>query len=667
MSLRAWRKRSLILVGLVTIAGVLCGAALGAFLALTHDLPRIQELENFRPSSVTRLLSAEGTLLAEFFVENRVPVSLDQIPAYLKEAVVATEDQRFYEHAGLDWRGIVRALVADVIAGSIKQGGSTITQQLAKVLFLDSEKTLQRKLKEAILALQIERRYRKEEILGLYLNQIYLGSGAYGVEAAANIYFGKHVRDLDLAECALIAGLPRAPSLYSPLINPGRAVVRRATVLKRLRQAGYITNEQLRQALEEPLGVTSTPRFRAKAPYYVAFLRPRLEELLGENLLYRGGLTIQTTLRDSWQQAAEEALAEGLEALERRHRVKGGEGEKPQGAVVILDVRTGMIQAMVGGRDYESSQFNRAVQARRQPGSAFKPIIYAYALEHDYTQAERIWDAPVSYPQADGRRWEPQNYSGHYEGEITLRKALEISENIVAIKLLERLGPSPVVDFAHHLGINSELQPNLSLALGTSEVTLLELASAYQAFANGGIWIQPFGIAEVLDRSGRSLWKGKPASSVVLSQESAYILTNMLSGVIQRGTGRAARGLPWPLAGKTGTTEEYRDALFLGYSPAVVTGVWVGYDSGRQLGDKETGAVAALPIWIRVMEKVLPDTPAGDFVKPDTVTLVPMDVRSGKLATPSCSDDEVMAAFVKGKEPTEYCPQASEEELEKYY
>ena len=660
------KKRRLIFPILILLAGIVCGSAIGAFLTLSHDLPKIQELENYRPSSVTALYSADGRVLGDFFFEKRVPVDLDEVPAYLKQAVVATEDRRFYEHAGIDWRGIVRAVVKDIRAGRFKEGGSTITQQLAKVLFLTSEKTLTRKLKEAILALQIERRYRKDEILEFYLNQIYLGGGAYGVEAAANRYFGRHVWELDLAECALIAGLPRGPTLYSPLVNPDKARARRTTVLKGLLTTGQITDEQYQQALKEPVRLASGSALGNRAPYFLAFVRPLLEEALGENLLYRGGLTVKTTLIESWQQIAENALQQGLGALEDRHRTRYERTEKPQGAVVIMDARTGMIRAMVGGREYETSQFNRVTQAYRQPGSAFKPIIYAYALEKGYTQADRIWDAPVSYPQAGGKVWEPKNYSGNYEGEITLRKGLEISQNIVTIKLLERLGPSPVVDFAHHLGIKSNLRANLSLALGTSEVTLLDLASVYQVFANGGVWVEPSGIADVLDHNGRSLWKITPASRLVLSQETAYILTNMLRGVIQRGTGRGARHLPWLLAGKTGTTENSRDALFAGYSPTVVTAVWVGNDSGQSLGKRETGARAALPTWRAIMEKVVPESPPGGLERPSSVTLVKMDVQSGLLATPPCKD-VAEAAFIKGTEPTEPCPEGAEEKLEKFY
>jgi len=655
----------LLLAFLVFVAGSVCGGALGAFLALTRDLPSIRELENFRPSAATRLLSMEGKVIGEFFVEKRLPITLAEIPPYLKQAVIAVEDQHFYRHAGIDWQGIMRAGVRDLVAGRIVEGGSTITQQLAKLLFLDPERTMRRKLKEALLALQIERRYRKDEILTLYLNQIYLGSGTYGVEAAANLYFGKHVWELDLSECALIAGLSRAPSVYSPLVNPDKALARRDLVLKRLRETDAITEDQYRRVQEKPLRLAPPAGSGASTLYFADFLRPQLEEVLGANLLYRGGLTVQTTLRDNWQRIAEQALANGLTALEQRHRGKGEGNEKPQGGVVILDVATGLVRAMVGGRDYASSQFNRAFQAERQPGSAFKPIIYAYALERRYSPSDLIYDGPVSYPQADGTRWEPKNYSGRFEGEMTLRHALEISQNVIAIKLLERLGPNPVVEFAHKLGITSRLQPNLSLALGTSEVNLLELVSAYQVFAHGGIWVEPSGIVDVLDANGRSLWRPTPGSSRVCSEQTASILTDMLTGVIQRGTGKAAGRLPWPLAGKTGTTENFRDAWFVGYSPMVVTGVWVGYDNGRELGPRETGAQAALPIWIGVMEKVLPETPQDAFKKPESPSAARIESGNSGRRAANGSGNGADAAFRKGKEarPVSPAPGAGQSEV----
>ncbi|HVO83642.1 MAG TPA: penicillin-binding protein 1A [Syntrophobacteria bacterium] len=655
----------LLIAVLVLVAGSVCGAALGVFLALTRDLPSIRELESFRPSAATRLLSVEGKVIGEFFVEKRLPITLAEIPPYLKQAVIAIEDQNFYKHAGIDWQGIMRAGVKDLMAGRIVEGGSTITQQLAKLLFLDSERTMRRKWKEALLALQIERRYRKDEILTLYLNQIYLGSGTYGVEAAANVYFGKHVWELDLAECALIAGLSRAPSVYSPLVNPEKAMARRALVLKRLREADAITEDQYRLALDKPLGLAPPAGSGAGTLYFADYLRPQLEEELGANLLYRGGLTVQTTLRDNWQRIAEQALANGLTALEQRHRGKEEGDARPQGGVVILDVATGLIRAMVGGRDYATSQFNRAFQAERQPGSAFKPIVYAYALERGYSPSDRIYDGPVSYPQADGTRWEPKNYSGKFEGDMTLRHALEVSQNVIAIKLLERVGPNPVVEFAHKLGITSRLQPNLSLALGTSEVNLLELVSAYQVFAHGGIWVEPSGIVDVLDANGRSLWRHTPGSSLVCSEQTASTLTDMLTGVIQRGTGKAASRLPWPLAGKTGTTESFRDAWFVGFSPSVVAGVWVGYDNGQELGPRETGAQAALPIWTEVMEKVLPETPQGEFKKPESPAAARLEPGNGRGRAPSASGNGGQAVSQRGKvpQPASPAPGAGQKEV----
>jgi penicillin-binding protein 1A len=653
---RIRQLKVLLLALLVFVAGSVCGGALGAFLALTRDLPSIRELEDFRPSAATRLVSTEGKVIGEFFVEKRLPITLAEIPPYLKQAVIAVEDQHFYEHAGIDWQGIIRAGVKDLMAGRIVEGGSTITQQLAKLLFLDSERTMRRKVKEALLALQIERRYRKDEILTLYLNQIYLGSGTYGVEAAANLYFGKHVWELDLSECALIAGLSRAPSVYSPLINPEKALARRALVLKRLRESDIITEGQYSLALEKPLRLAPPAGSGASTLYFADYLRPQLEEALGANLLYRGGLTVQTTLSDNWQRIAEQALTNGLTALEQRHRGKEEGDERPQGGVVILDVATGLIRAMVGGRDYATSQFNRVFQAERQPGSAFKPIIYAYALERGYSPADRMDDGPVSYPQADGTRWEPKNYSGRFEGEMTLRHALEISQNIIAIKLLERLGPNPVVEFAHKLGITSLLQPNLSLALGTSEVNLLELVSAYQAFAHGGILVEPSGIVDVLDAKGRSLWRPTPGSSLVCRAHTASMLTDMLTGVIKRGTGKAASRLPWPLAGKTGTTENFRDAWFVGYSPTVVTGVWVGYDSGQEVGPRETGAQAALPIWTEVMDKVLPETPQGAFAKPESPAPGRIESGTGGGRAASGSKNGADAVSRKGTEPRPFSP-----------
>ena len=649
---------------LVTGAAMISGASVGFFWALTHDLPQIQGLETFKPAAITRIYSADKELLAERFTEKREPVPLSVMPDDLKEAILATEDNLFYEHPGVDLKSILRAIVRNIQAGEYVEGASTITQQLAKTLFLTPRKSIMRKLKEAFLALQIERRYTKDEILELYLNQVYFGSGAYGVEAAAQIFFGKSVQDLTLAECALIAGMPKSPSRYSPLINPSLALKRRAVVLQQMSRTGLITPEELRAATAAPLHLTEQGDASIKAPYFVAFVTDFLESELGAVTLYRTGLTVYTTLNYAMQQAAERAITQGLEGLAARMK-RGGvlQEEYPQAALVCLGASRGAILAMVGGRSFEESRFNRATMARRQPGSAFKPIVYALAVEKGFRQNDILWDAPVTYQGTrSNEAWRPENFSGTFHGEVTLRTALALSKNIPAVKLLHKLGPTRAVEFAHRIGITSPLDPNLSLVLGTSEVTLLELTAAYGVFPNKGVWTRPFGIIEVLDREGRSLWRERPQRRPAISPETAAVTTDMLRAVVLEGTGRAARRIGRPLAGKTGTTDGYKDALFIGFSPTIVTGVWVGLDHHGTLGDKETGAKAALPIWIHFMEQVLRGQPYHDFTLPEGVVKVHMDAKSGLLAPENCAD-ALWAVFKRGTEPKQYSKQGTESSL----
>jgi penicillin-binding protein 1A len=649
---------------LVTGAAMISGASVGFFLALTHDLPQIQGLQTFKPAAITRIYSADKELLAERFTEKREPVPLNVMPDDLKEAILATEDNLFYEHPGVDLKGILRAIIRNIQAGEYVEGASTITQQLAKTLFLTPRKSIMRKLKEAFLALQIERRYTKGEILELYLNQVYFGSGAYGVEAAAQIFFGKPVQDLTLAECALIAGMPKSPSRYSPLINPSLALKRRAVVLQQMSRTGLITPQELQAATAAPLHLAEQGDASIKAPYFVAFVTDFLESELGAATLYRTGLTVYTTLNYAMQQAAERAITHGLEGLAAR--MKGGgllQEEYPQAALVCLGASRGAILAMVGGRSFEESRFNRATMARRQPGSAFKPIVYALAVEKGFRQNDILWDAPVTYQGTRANEaWRPENFSGTFHGEVTLRTALALSKNIPAVKLLHKLGPTRAVEFAHRMGITSPLDPNLSLVLGTSEVTLLELTAAYGVFPNKGVWTRPFGIIEVLDREGRSLWREKPQRRPAISPETAAVTTDMLRAVVLEGTGRAARRIGRPLAGKTGTTDGYKDALFIGFSPTIVTGVWVGLDHHGTLGDKETGAKAALPIWMHFMEQVLRDQPYHDFTLPEGVVKVHMDAKSGLLAPENCAD-ALWAVFKRGTEPKQYSKQGTESSL----
>ncbi len=617
----------------------------GVFLAITRDLPQIRSLETYRPSAVTRIYSSDNILLAELFAEKRDPVPVEDIPAFLKEALVATEDRSFYNHIGIDLKGIMRAIIKDIMAGEFVEGASTITQQLTKTLFLTPRKTLIRKIKEVLLALQLERRYTKNEILELYLNQIYFGSGAYGVESAARIFFGKSVKELNLAESALVAGMPKAPSRYSPLINQELAIKRRNIVLKQMLQTGIINKNAYQNAIKEALHPAAPNAKSVKAPYFIEYIKKFLEKNLGSSILYKGGLRITTTLAYNLQQNAEHAVAQGLSALEGRMIKNGIKEPAPQAALIALDVRTGGILAMVGGRNFYQSRFNRATAAKRQPGSAFKPVIYTLAIERGFSQNSMILDAPVSFKGA-GRDWEPENFSKDYKGEITLRKALALSKNIPAVRLMEKLGPSSVVQFAHSLSIASYMPADLSLALGTSETTLLDLTSVYAVFPNQGKMIKAYGVIEVSDSRGRIIMKAKPKKHAAISRAGAAIMTDMLKAVVTEGTGKKAKKLSRPVGGKTGTTDNYKDALFIGFSPTVAAGVWVGLDRMVTLGKGETGARAALPIWIDFMKKTLEESPAHYFDMPDDVIRLDMDTVTGDIKS-EAAPGTVSALFRK--------------------
>lgn len=640
-----------LLVISVIITGAVFGFTGGSILVITRDLPQIRSLESFRPSAVTRIYSSDQVLLAEFFVEKRDPVPLETIPFFLKKALVATEDRNFYKHSGVDLKGILRAIIKDILAGGFVEGASTISQQLTKTLFLTPRKTLVRKIREAILAFQLELRFTKNEILELYLNQIYFGSGAYGVESAARIYFGKHVNELDIAECALVAGLPKAPSAYSPLVNRKLALKRRNLVLKQMQQTGIIDLKEYKKILKQPVRLKRQEIEAVKAPYFVEYIKTSLEKSIGSAKLYKGGLTVLTTMEYDLQQAADHAVAHGLFALETRMAQNGIKDPAPQCALVAIDVKTGGILAMTGGKNFGDSAYNRATMAKRQPGSAFKPIVYALAIERGFQQNMLILDAPVSFKGADrGRDWEPKNFTKDFKGEMTLRRALSFSENIPAVRLIEKLGPSSVSDFGYTLGLESVLLPNLSLALGTSEVILLNLTSAYAVFPGKGYRIKPFGVVEIIDHSGRIVWRAKPSKHAAISDTGAAIMTDMLQGVILEGTGKKAQVLNCPVAGKTGTTNKYKDALFIGFSPSVAAGVWVGQDNNLTLGKGETGAKAALPIWIKFMEKAIEKGSDRYFDIPDGVVKVEMDSQTGRRASDT-SPYKVAALFKKGSEP----------------
>jgi len=610
--------------------GLLAGLMAGGFYGLVYDLPEINHLKQFKPSSVTRVYSVDNQIITQFYLEKRFPVDINAIPQYLINALVVTEDRNFYTHAGVNLKAIARAVIHDIRARRFKQGASTLTQQLAKTLFLSSEKSIVRKIREALLAVQIERRYTKEEILELYLNQIYLGSGAYGVEAAARTYFGTSVAGLTLGQAALIAGLPKAPSVYSPLNNPDLARRRRAIVLKQMLDTKLITPGEYEAAGSEPVSVPMEIQTDTPAPFFTAYLKKQLEGLTDSK--YADGLSIYTTLDLKRQKTAEQSVAHHLERLEKRMIKNKIQAPLPEAALIALDVHTGAIRAMVGGRNFKENKFNRAVQALRQPGSAFKPLVYAVALEQGYQQIDTLQDAPLSYTLPGGKIWEVKNFSRSFKGEITLRRALALSKNTPVVRLAQDLGPEKIIAFARKAGITTPLPPYLSLALGTAEVSLLELTTAYIPFANRGILTHPFAVEKILDQDGQVIYRHKVQKEPVTDRVTAAIMSDMLRAVVYEGTGIKASHIKKDIAGKTGTTDKYKDALFIGFSPDTACGVWVGNDHASSLGPYETGAKAALPIWIDYMESFLADRSYQYFDIPDGTKMVYIHPDSGQEA-----------------------------------
>jgi penicillin-binding protein 1A len=654
---RRWFRRVLIGIGGLTLLGVLVvgAAALWAFTILPRSLPSVSALETLQPIQGTKIYDDNDEAITELHVERRILVPLSQIPQSLRDAILATEDRRFYSHWGIDPIGVARAIVQNYRRGRIVEGGSTITQQLTKVLFLTPDKSLERKLKEAVLALELERRYSKDRILEMYLNQVYFGQGSYGVEAAARTYFGKGVSELTVRESALIAGLPRAPTNYSPFDRPEAAKRRREVVLRRMVEFGTIKDEEAKRLAKTDLGLIPPERRRTTGQYFIDYVQQTLEAKYGPDLVLKGGLNVYTTLNPTMQLTAEQSLREGLKALAGRsaQTTTGARpGESPEGAVVTVEPQTGYVKAMVGGSDFFRSEFNRAVQAKRQPGSAFKPFIYIAALEAGFTPASQIEDSPVSFPVGgkNGQVWKPENYDRKFRGSTTLQQAIEESVNVVTVKLQERVGLAKTIQVARRLGITSPLDVNLSLALGTSDVSLLEMTSAYGTLANQGVWMPPVTIRYVTDAQGKLLEEHVPEGREALAPETAYVITQMLRGVVERGTGQAAKGLGRPVAAKTGTTNDYSNAWFVGFTPRLATGVWVGYDRPRSLGKDETGSRVAVPIWVTYMGKVLGDSPKEDFPVPEHVVSMLVDEDpSGECLRP------VPMAFVKGTESGMTC------------
>jgi penicillin-binding protein 1A len=589
-----------ILAVFIFIAAVI--GFLGGFLYWTvSDLPSVKILEEYAPLESSRVFSCDGQLIAELFVERRTYIPYYEIPDHVKKAFISVEDIRFYQHPGVDMIGILRALWSDIKAGSVVEGGSTITQQLARMMFLTPERSLTRKIKESALSIKIERHYTKDEILGMYLNQAYFGTRAYGIEAAAQTYFGSTTRNLGIAEAALLASLPKAPSLYSPFKNPAKAGERRAVVLRRMRENNFIKDAQVAEAARVPL--PETPHFRKyEAPYFIETLRQQLEGKYG-NSLYISGYNIYSTIDFSMQQAAEDAVSHGIASLEKR--VAPG----VEAALIAIDVRTGHVKALVGGVDFWMNQFNRATQALRQPGSAFKPFVYATAIQHGMIATDMVEDAPLSFKGAGpGQVWSPRNYDGEYHGKVTLQKALAKSLNCATVRLASKVGLRSVIDTARKLGIRSRLHPYFPLALGASDVTLIDMVSAYSAFVSG-YRPEPVFYERISNRNDVVLEEKVPALEKVLYTEDVEQIRILMRAVIEEGTGQGAKVLGREVFGKTGTTNDYTDAWFVGFDERMAVGVWVGRDNHKPIGPRETGARAALPVWIEFMRKVPQQTP----------------------------------------------------------
>jgi len=737
--------RSAGLIALFLVAALL-GIATGVLFAYAGDLPQISALDDYAPSTISRVYGSRGEVVGEFAIQRRDVVPYEAISPNLRQAIVAAEDASFEQHFGLSIPRIVVTLINDIIYRRM-HGASTLTQQLARKLFLTDDKTPERKIKEAILAIRIEKRYTKREIFTLYCNQMYFGHGVYGVEAASRLYFGKSAKDLSVEEAALIAGILQGNVRQSPYVNMEAALRRRNYTLGRMAEVGFITAADADAAKKKPIVLRGEPSGQPSvAPYFLEEVRKELESRYGAKRLYESGLSTQTGLDVKLQEAANRALDDGLRRIDKRrgfrkprrnvvvegHAVetfrisrwdrsmkvgdivpavvlvadgpviqlragalrvaidkKGfawtGKAagtqlvtrgdlvearlatldetthaatatlEQPpavEGAVLAIDNRTGQIKAMIGGFSFERSKFNRATQAYRQVGSAFKPIVYTAAIDRGYTPTTLLMDTPTSFPGAAGSpAYAPQNYDHKFLGPVTLRHALEDSRNIPAVRVMEQLGPRQVNDYARRLGLESALPPYLAVALGAAEATLTEMTSAYSAFPNQGVRMRPYPILKVSDREGNVLEENRPEPKEAIRADTAFVMTNLLRGVVQRGTAVKAAALNWPVGGKTGTTDDYTDAWFIGFDPDITVGVWVGLDQKKPIGHNQTGAEAALPIWIDVMKAWIGDRKEPPvFDAPGNIVFVSVDKGSGNpsdAGTPGA----ISEVFIAGTQP----------------
>jgi penicillin-binding protein 1A len=741
------------------VAGLFIGLGLGAVIALVLSrfvaMPAVEALTTYRPAAATEVTASDGSLLGTFASERRIPVGSEEIPPVFRNAVIAVEDANFYRHPGVDPQGMLRAALKNLLSRRWSQGASTITQQLARTLFLTREKKFYRKLLETLLAIEIEQRFSKDQILTFYVNQVNFGHGNYGVEAASRFYFGKPAKDLTLAEAALLAGLPQRPGELSPIDYPQRALVRRNHVLKRMLDEKMIDAATCKAALQAPLGASPHHDRNVRAAYFVEDVRRSVEERFGSRTMLEGGLAVETTLDGRLQGFAEEALREGLVELQERLGWPGARRNVPvstqqeiaafrdegwpfirwrkgelayalaidvqatratfviagrpahlpvagaewtgrtsltrlakrgdvllvrlvevpddplkpvvvkleaeprvEGAILVLDNRTGAILALVGGFDFNRSQFDRTMQAKRQCGSAFKPFIYLTAWERGYSPADTIFDGPVLLPDEKNElTYCPLNYYRRYFGIVTLRHAVEHSLNASAAKLQQMVGGQNVIDVAHRMGVKEPLGNYSSMALGSFELPLVELASAYSAIANQGQVAEPYFISRVRDAEGKVLLETRPKARQALKEDVAYLMTDVMEGVIQRGTGVAAAGLPGHLAGKTGTTDRYTDAWFIGFTPRITCAVWVGRELKEPIGPHMSGSEAALPTWIRFMKPYLESVSEAvrqeDFPVPTGITTLPVDRNTGLRATPLCGDAVILESVPTGRIPQE--------------
>ena len=639
-----WKKLLLIVfvAGLCFVLGAGAGLVL---LANFGDFPTIEEAAAYRPSVTSKIFDRNNRVVGEIYLEKRNVVPFKAIPPHVVNAFVAAEDANFFQHKGVDYVAIARAIFKDVVSGGYAQGASTITQQTVKSLFLTPEKSIGRKLKELILAWRIERKLTKEEILYLYLNQIYLGDGAYGVEAAAQTYFARGVSSLTVAEGALLAGLAQAPTRYSPRSHIDRAKARQRYVLRRMAEVGFIDKEAAERAYNARLALAPPSTFRSKAAYFLEHVRNYLQEKYGTEAITRSEFKIYTTIDGRLQEAAYDAVTQGIRRMEEANRYKG-----LQGALLCMDPNSGGVLAMVGGVDFGASQFNRALQARRQPGSAFKPVVYSAALDKGKTVVSTVDDSPIEFTRSETEMWKPKNYDGTFLGPIPLLEALAKSRNLATVRLLNEIGVDTAIRMARDLGIQSPIERNLSIALGSSGVTPLEMATAYSTFAAGGQRPTPFFIREVQNAQGQVLERTEPRAVQAIAPETAYLTIRLMQEVLRTGTGASAKGLSPNLAGKTGTTNENTDAWFIGGSPDLIAAVWVGFDTPASLGGRQSAASVALPIWAQFFARALGSVPDREFPVPAGITFARVDPATGK-ALPPGSGEGMMLPFRLGTVP----------------